>query len=140
MKKRIIKKQVGEISKKSLIRKNASLNMNIEVLDKTLHAYEKMKKMLEKEVAGLKTYESEFKQITNRKIQLFINSIDELEHKIKEEFEAKEKILGVQIMIVEEKMELEKRLEETMQELERYRNAPGLKGKILKALNLQGER
>lgn len=137
MKKRIVKKQIGTVSKKSLIRKNASLNMNIEVLDKTLHAYEKMKKMLEKEVAGLKTYESEFRETTNKKIQALINDIDNMEHTIKEEAASKEKILAGQIMLVEEKSDLQRKLEDTMQELERYRNAPGIKGKILKALKLE---
>lgn len=142
MSKRISKKQIGTLSKKSLRRQNESLKMNIEELDQTLNAYEKMKKMLEKEVAGLKIYESEFRETTNRKIQLFINNIDELEHKIKEELEAKEKILAGQIMLVEEKSELQKRLEELTIELEKYKNVTGIKGKILKALKLeiQGER
>lgn len=137
MKKRIAKKQIGTLSKKSLRRQNASLKMDIEELNQTLNAYEKMKKMLEKEVTGLKIYESEFRETTNRKIQLFINNIDELEHKIKEELEAKEKILAGQIMLIEEKSDLQRKLEDTMQELERYRNAPGIKGKILKALKLE---
>lgn len=138
MSKRLQKKHMKNgASRKSLERKTRKLEAEICSKDEILNAYEKMKKMLEKEVAGLKIYESEFRETTNRKIQLFINNIDELEHKIKEELEAKEKILAGQIMLVEEKSDLQRKLEDTMQELERYRNAPGVKGKILKALKLE---
>lgn len=137
MSKRLQKKHMTNgASRKSLERKNVKMTTEIEELNKTLNAYEKMKKMLEKEVSSLKEYESEFKEVTDRKIQIFINSIDELEYKVKEEAASKERILGVQIMLVEEKMELEKRLEDLTIELEKFRNVTGIKGKILKALNI----
>lgn len=137
MSKRLQKKHMKSgSSRKSLERKNVKLTTEIEELDKTLNAYSKMKKMLEKEVSSLKEYENEFKEATNRKIQNLVNSIDELEHTIKEEAASKEKILAGQIMLVEEKMELEKRLEDLTIELEKYKNVTGIKGKILKALNI----
>lgn len=106
-------------------------------MDITLHGYQKVKKELEKELTELRVYESEFKEATNRKIQNFVNIIDELEHTIKEEAASKEKILAGQIMLVEEKSDLQRKLEDTMQELEKYRNVTGIKGKILKALKLE---
>lgn len=123
-------------TRNSLERKNRKLKAEICSMEEVLNAYQKTKKMLEKEIVSLNIYQSEFRETTDRKIQALINDIDNMEHTIKEESESKTKILAGQIMLVEEKMELEKRLEETIQELERYRNAPGIKGKILKALKI----
>lgn len=137
MRKRLQKKHMKSgSSRKSLERKNRKLEAEICSMEEVLNAYQKTKKMLEKEIVSLNIYQSEFRETTDRKIQLFINNIDELEHKIKEDTAAKEKILAGQIMLVEEKSELQKRLEELTIELEKYKNVTGIKGKILKALNI----
>ena len=137
MSKRLQKKHMKNgASRKSLERKNRKLKAEICSIDITLHGYQKVKKELEKELTELRVYESEFKEATNRKIQNFVNIIDELEHTIKEEAASKEKILAGQIMLVEEKSDLQRKLEDTMQELEKYRNVTGIKRQILKVLNI----
>lgn len=137
MSKRLNKKQKKNgSSRKSLERKNIKLTTEIEELDKTLNGYQKVKKELEKELTELRVYESEFRQATDKKMQNLINSIDNLEHTIKEELKAKEKAIEVQIMIVEENFELEKTLEKLTKELEKYKNVTGIKRQILKVLNI----